>query len=589
MSLTANVYLEINNVTKKGRIVDASNYSANSINLAALSAKGLGVVTSPTGVAIYSGTTVGSPLVNLASTNVSAWFDLPLDTTGAVLNGTYSFTYNLRYAITAGVIDAVAATSTFTLEFTNAGRVLIAGDSLVTTGNAQAANNGTFTVSTAAYNVGSDNSTIVVTQTSLVNEASPTGTYSFDVTRTAFAGSTVTFNGCDFVTQSVVTTSDCDSTQYGQLIVQDTTNYGTQTLVSRTLFVYYPNGLTPAPATDPVTTTENSVTINELATGTWTYNLTSNVSVTQDDGLVYTYTKTTGATEFVVTCIGTLCGLTPCIESIKDKFAASYVKGVPSGLEPTILYILQLYALAVEYKKCNNAEMYASTVAQLESVLDESGECSCGCCDETSGPQWIDNAGFDSQNVLTDLYDQVQALAATTTYGETVIFQSPQFYGLDNSFNNPPLSFTNISAITIPASYLDYPSVDGAFGSKFITIDLKAETGSTGAQARVTLVDGDVALYSRTFGAANEDVELTTKLILRTQKVGVNTLVWVLQNTTFNNRTLETMESESLNPTFTNILASGDDLVLNFTPVAVGAAAKTSYTHLKITASKSLI
>jgi hypothetical protein len=77
--------------------------------------------------------------------------------------------------------------------------------------------------------------------------------------------------------------------------------------------------------------------------------------------------------------------------------------------------------------------------------------------------------------------------------------------------------------------------------------------------------------------------------VIRNQKVGSDMLTWVLQNTTFNNRVQESMESESLNPTFTNILASGDDLVLNLTPVLSGAAAKTTYTHVKISALKSLI
>jgi hypothetical protein len=590
MALTANVYLEINAVTKKGRIVDASNYVAEGISLSALSAKGLGVVTGPTGVAIYTGTTVGSPLVNLMSTTNSVWFNLPLDSNSEILNGTYSFTYSLRYAITAGIVNSVTAPSTLELEFTWAGRVLTAGDSVVTVANTETENNGTFTVATAAFDEGIDNSTIVVTQTTLVNEALATGTYSFDVTRAAFAGSTYTWNGCNFVTPAVTTTYDCESTQFGQIIFADSSVIPAgQIIVSRSLSGYYPNGLSPEPATNPVTTTSPSLTFNELAVGTWTHALVLNMSVTQDDGLVYTYTvRDTGET--AVTCVGTLCGLTPCIESLKDKYYASFQRGQVSGLEATILMILQLYALAKEYKTCGNNAMYAATVAQLESVLDESGECSCGCCDENQDvPYWVNNLGLSSQTILEDLYDQVQALVTSVSYGDTTIFQAPQFYGYDDSFSNPTASFTNIEAITIPASYLDYPTVDGAFGSKFIVIDLKAETLSTGGQARVTLVSGDVGLYSRDFGVTDEGVELTTKLVIRTQKVGEDMLVWVLQNTTFNNKVQESMESESLNPIFTNILASGDDLVLNFTPVLPGAAIKTSYTHLKITACKSLI
>jgi hypothetical protein len=411
MALTANVYLEINAVTKKGRIVDASNYVAEGISLSALNAKGLGVVTGPTGVAIYTGTTVGSPLVNLMSTTNSAWFNLPLDSNGEILNGTYSFTYSLRYAITGGSVDEVNAPSTFNFDLTEAGRVLIAGDSIVTTGNTETENNGTFTVATATYDTGDDISTIVVTQTTLVNEGIPTGTFSFDVTRAAFAGSTYTWNGCNFVTPAVTTTYDCESTQFGQIIFADSSVIPTgQVIVSRSLSGYYPNGLYPEPDTNPVTTTSPSLTFNELAVGTWTHVLVLNMSVTQDDGLVYTYTvRDTGET--AVTCVGTLCGLTPCIESLKDKYYASFQRGQASGLEATILMVLQLYALAKEYKTCGNNAMYAATVAQLESVLDESGECSCGCCDENQDvPYWVDNSNLDATSIIAQIQSEIDNL-----------------------------------------------------------------------------------------------------------------------------------------------------------------------------------
>lgn len=428
MALTANVYLEINAVTKKGRIVDASNYVAEGISLSALNAKGLGVVTGPTGVAIYTGTTVGSPLVNLMSTTNSAWFNLPLDSNGEILNGTYSFTYSLRYAITGGSVDEVNAPSTFNFDLTEAGRVLIAGDSIVTTGNTETENNGTFTVATATYDTGDNISTIVVTQTTLVNEGIPTGTFSFDVTRAAFAGSTYTWNGCNFVTPAVTTTYDCESTQFGQIIFADSSVIPAgQVIVSRSLSGYYPNGLYPEPDTNPVTTTSPSLTFNELAVGTWTHVLVLNMSVTQDDGLVYTYTvRDTGET--AVTCAGTLCGLTPCIESLKDKYYASFQKGQASGLEATILMILQLYALAKEYKTCGNNAMYAATVAQLESVLDESGECSCGCCDENQDvPYWVDNSNLDATSIITQLQEEIDAL-------------NLQVGGLENAVQNNALA-----------------------------------------------------------------------------------------------------------------------------------------------------
>jgi len=506
MALTANVYLEINNTTKKGRIVDATNYTEEGIVLAQLSAKGLGNVISPTGTIIVNGSSVGSPLVNLASTTTSAWFDLPLDSTGEILNGTYSFTYSLRYAITAGTVDSVATTSTFVLEFTNAGRVLIAGDSLVTTGNTQTANNGTFTVSTAAFNAGSDNSTIVVTQTTLVNEGSATGTYSFDVTRSAFAGDSYTWNGCDMVSPTVTVTYDCESTQFGSIVFQDSTTLNGQMVVSRSLSGYYPNGLYPAPTTNPQTTTANSLTFSELAVGTWTHVLVLNMSATQDDGLVYTYqVRDTGET--LVTCVGTLCGLTPCIESLKDKYNASYIKGQDSGLAPLILLVLQLYALAKEYKTCGENVKYAATVAQLESVLDESGQCSCGCCDENQDvPYWVDNSNLDATSIITQLQEeiddlniQIGGLESAVQNNANALAAYNSLIGLINEYNTDLIALVAELGIIQAAALGLNPNDPTNFE---FTVDLLIsnldilETNFIALQGQLTTINDDIVQFN---------------------------------------------------------------------------------------------
>jgi len=73
--------------------------------------------------------------------------------------------------------------------------------------------------------------------------------------------------------------------------------------------------------------------------------------------------------------------------------------------------ILQLYALAKEYKTCGNTAMYAATVAQLQSVLDNSGECSCGCCDESQDvPYWVDNSNLDATSIIAQLQSEIDAL-----------------------------------------------------------------------------------------------------------------------------------------------------------------------------------
>lgn len=412
MALTPNVYLEIDVDNKRARIVDSTNYSENDISLSSLSAKGLGTVTSPTGDAIIVANTVSNPLVNLAVSTNGQYFDLPLDTSGNILNGTYSFTYSVRYAIVNGTINSITATSTAELEFVHAGAVLEDGDSIVFAGNGDAENNGTFTIATATYDTETDNSTITVDETTLVTDASPAGTYSFDVTRSSFASGTYTYTGCDAITLEVTSTYDCKSTTYGQIIFTDTTSYGSQELTARVLTGYYPQALTPAPASQSVSTSATnipSLTFNQLAVGTWSYKLVSTMEVTQADGLVYTYTLTKTA-EVDVTCTGTLCGLTPCLESLKDNFLANYAKGTANNLIPLLVQVNTLFNLAKEYQTCGDDAAYQTTVNQLETVLNESGACSCGCCnDSTDVPYWVNN-GDEQTSVFDELFAIVGGL-----------------------------------------------------------------------------------------------------------------------------------------------------------------------------------
>lgn len=409
MALTPNVYLYFDVDNKRARVVDATNYSEEDIVLASQNAKGLGTVTSPTGDAIIVANTVLNPLVNLAVSTNGQWFDLPLDSNGAILNGTYSFTYSVRYA-GSGSINSITAPSTSELEFFNAGAVLIAGDAITFSANTQVANNGVFTVNTISYNVDLDITSLTVTQTTLVNEPTPTGVYTYDVTRSNFASGVYTYSGCDAVIPKVEVTYDCYSTQFGQIIFKDATNLNGQTLVSRSLIGYYPNALTPPPPTESVTTSNPSLTFSELAVGTWTHKLTLNMTVTQSDGLVYAYSVVDTGETFVE-CVSNLCNITNCYQTLVSSYLASYQNGGANNLLPVITVVNGLVELANQYKICGETKKYADTVAQIESVLNASGECNCGCCEENKDiPYWVDNANLDAPSAFEQLQEQVDAL-----------------------------------------------------------------------------------------------------------------------------------------------------------------------------------
>ena len=586
MALTPDVYLEIDVDNKRARVIDNSNYSEEDIVLASQNAKGLGIVTSPTGDAIFNGSSIGNPLVNLAVSTNGQYFNLPLDSNGAILNGTYSFTYSVRYAGT-GSVDGITATSSATLEFFNAGAVLIAGDAITFSGNANAANNGVFTVSTITYSVGSDNSSLTVTQTTLVNDVTPTGTYSYDVTRSNFASGVYTYTGCSAVVPTVQTTYDCESTQFGQIIFQDVTNLLGQALVSRELIGYYPNALNPAPPTPSVDTTDPSLTFNELAVGTWTHKLTLNMSVTQDDGLVYTYSVVdTGET--AVTCVGSLCSITPCLQSLSTNMLANYQNGTAGNLIPILTTVNTLIELANQYKSCGETAKYAATVAQLQEVLNESGACDCGCCDESQDvPYWVNNAGFSAQTIIEQLVEDVATLQSQVASQVTSLFNGKNFYGASTGYPNTPLAFTNLGSIEIPASYLDFPTTNG-YGTKRIEIDIDAETGGTGGNVSIELLNGTgTTLLDSDFEALTNTAKLTVRMVLLIEKDGTDYNLWALTNT-------ETIKGDgtvvfvSENNVFANALTSGEVIELNLRPVDAPAELKTTYTYVSIVGKNAI-
>jgi hypothetical protein len=428
---TSNVILELDIDNKRGRVIDNSDYDSVNIDVALANAKGLGIVT-VNNTAVFNGSLTSNPLVNLAVSNIGQWFNLPLDSNGNVLNGTYAFTYSLNFTAT-GAVNSVTATNSANLEFSNAGEILASGDSIVFTGNTETANNGTFTIATVTPDTELDSTAITVTQTTLVTEAEATGTYSFNVTRANFGGDVYTFNGCDFVNPKVQVTYDCDSTRFGTITFQDVTDYKGQSFV-RDLEAFYPRPLNPLPETPSVSTNLPSITMNELAVGTYAYELELTMSVTQPDGLVYTYTVVdTGETK--VTCIGSLCSINPCLESLKDTFFENYNNGTGANLVPLVTLVNQLLALAIQYKECGDNQKYAETVIQLQGVLDVSGQCNCGC-DESGKdvPYWVDNANLVTPSIFEQLLEEIALLEV-------------QINGLQQQINQTNANVSNLSSV----------------------------------------------------------------------------------------------------------------------------------------------
>jgi len=393
-------HLEIQVTDKTCTIVDTTDYaSLTGLNLATAGAKLIGTITGPDGIPFVTGT-VGSPLIDLAGGSTeSDPFDLPLDDNGEILNGTYSFTCQLYLAMTNAQFLSITPPNTIVTDgdlwlFD----ILIAGDTLDLVG-------GTDQTVTVASTADSDPNVTITTSTTILSAVHD----SYGNIYHNSGSETFTYNGCDVITPTVNITANCFSTQFGQLILEDTTTLpSTQVLGSRAWSIEYPSNLSPAPTTNPITATAASVTVPTLATGPWGYRLTySDVTVTQTDGLVYVYTSTTGSLNYTVTCSNNLCSIMTCYSELVALERQDIVATGSSALTPT-LNILSRYAVVAQgQQQCGDQEGLAATIALMETLIESTGQCSCGC-NENTGNVWINNAGFDAQTMLEQIVSTIQ-------------------------------------------------------------------------------------------------------------------------------------------------------------------------------------
>ena len=325
---------------------------------------------------------------------------MPLDDNGEILNGTYTLTCQLVFTTTTFQFTSITPPNTILTDgdlwlFD----ILIAGDTLVLIGGDP---NQTVTV---ASTVDSDPNVTITTSTTISS-----ATHDSYGTITHNSGSeTFTYNGCDVITPTVNITANCFSTQFGQLILEDTTTLpSTQVLGSRAWSIEYPSNLSPAPTTNPITATAASVTVPTLATGPWGYRLTyTDVTVTQADGLVYVYTSTTGSLNYTVTCSSNLCSIMTCYSELVALERQDIVANGSSALTPQ-LNILSRYAIQAQgQQQCGDEDGLAATIALMETLIEATGQCTCGC-NENTGNVWINNAGFDAQTMLEQIVSTIQ-------------------------------------------------------------------------------------------------------------------------------------------------------------------------------------
>ena len=371
-------------------------------------------LTDPSGNLILNKSTAGDAFITASTT--SAFYNLPLDTSSSVLQGTYTFEY--------GAVAGMGAGTTTTVLYT--------------------------------------------------------------------------YSGVNIACQEFNVTNDCNFYPNGQITATDSTSYGLWTVSSKSIRLYFPIGLTPAPVVPYYeTTTASTLVVNTLATGMWTAILTANLTITQVDGLtvVAVLTKTLNHN---VACNSQLCSVNSALDQITAAYAADVACGSTTPRYAQELTLANAYYTQYQIERsCGDtlaADRYADKITSLLGESSSSCGSSCGCsdsscsCDTSCGcsgenitPEWVNNTSSES-----GYKSYVALMSQTGTAAPTVVI-------LENSLGD--IVWTRTSA----GQYVG--TLTGAFISTktFVRINTSINTGTIVTTSR--LGDNQIAVTSATTDA----------------------------------------------------------------------------------------
>jgi hypothetical protein len=285
------------------------------------------------------------------------------------------------------------------------------------------------------------------------------GTYTFEYGTVAGMASgtttTVLYNylGVNITCQEFNVTNDCNFYPNGQITATDTTSYGNWRVDSKSIRLYFPIGLLPAPVVPYYeTTSASTLVVNTLATGMWTAILTANLSITQADGLnlIAVLTKTLSHN---VACNSQLCSVNDALDQITSAYAADVSCGSTTPRYAQELTLANAYYTQYQIERsCGNTLAAANYADKITSLLgqsssatgsacgcsDSSGSCdtSCGCSGEDITPMWVNNTSS-----LSGYKSYVALLTQTGT-------NAPVAIELENTIGNIVWARTSVGSYT---------------------------------------------------------------------------------------------------------------------------------------------
>jgi hypothetical protein len=391
--MVTSVITLINNVTTKiGRLTDSTDYNDYGIDVETLPVVGLGVI-KYNGEIIVSKLNPSDPLIDLSSGDTFFEFDLELDSTGDVANGTYEVEYFVNVSILQpNQIDFGVLSSTELLTDGSSwlANFLVAGNQLLLDDNT------TVTV-VSATNV-SGNVLIVIEEEVLDTQ----GYFNINISNETFSD-VYSQKDCEFATGCIGFTYDCEYGVNGTWSVTNATQLvAGQSVSSLNATISYFDGT----QSQTITTTTLPYSSNTLYKGSYSVVLTQLINQVQPDGLIIQYTLST-TTVFPISCGLSICGLLKCFENLRAAhaaaLAASKVSQYQFYFDNAVAYI-ELYK---NYLTCGNAKDAKLALEALQATLDASNcGCDCGCDDETFG--LVQNVPSTVMNQIEQILQSLQ-------------------------------------------------------------------------------------------------------------------------------------------------------------------------------------
>ena len=410
--------LTIDTVSKTGRLTDTTDYVGLFLSLASFNVKGLGIIYFQ-GQQIVSKLTIGDPLIDLATGDTYFDFPLELDVNGEIANGVYQVDYSLYIDTTAAFANfpiTITPPSSFDMggAFSWAADFLEEGDLITLYTTAPVPAPQVVTVSTAVYT----DPVMLVTVDEVISD--PTYPF-FRFTITNLQSSnTYTYAGCTQADACIAFNYDCDVAPNGTFAVSNATIIPpSQTISTLTANISYPSWTASQVGFNPqISNVPLPYTNNVLATGTYTVVMNQVIEQVQEDGLIIVYSaNTTG--EFKVSCVGSLCGLNSCIDSLRSAHAAELQRNRISKYQVFVDNVLMYYIEAQTYRSCGDADAYRTSLANLQAQLDASG-CDCGCCDDDVYT-WVSvNSSATIESLIEAIQYRLKTGVPNATDDETV-------------------------------------------------------------------------------------------------------------------------------------------------------------------------